>query len=144
VAAAAAAAEPGDTRAEEITGTGVLAVDSDKRVLMEVRTVLEHAGIAVLTSRTLAAGLEVLRAQGEDVSTVLLGVSDEDIDVANAVQELRAMAAGTHVVVMCEEADLEPVRDATDSLNVAVIPKPLHPLALIQHVRDALADRDDS
>jgi PAS domain S-box-containing protein len=144
VDAAATAAEPVDARAGETTGTGVLAVDSDKRVLMEVRTVLEHAGIAVLTSRTLAAGVEVLRAQGEDVSTVLLGVGDEDIDVVSAVQELRAMAVGAHIVVMCEEPDLEPVRDATDSLNVAVIPKPLHPLALIQHVRDSRAEQGDS
>jgi PAS domain S-box-containing protein len=120
---------------------GVLVVDGDKRLLTETRTVLERASIPVVTARTLAAGIELLRSQQTDIDSVLLGLDPKGPDPIDAITELRSVDAQIHVVIMGEEAELGTLRDSVVAARAEVMAKPIHPLALIQNVRDALAAR---
>lgn len=121
---------------------GVLVIDGDKRVLTDTKSVLERAGISVVAARTLAAGVEVLRSQPDQINSVLLEVDQEHVDHVAAIEQLRSIDPRLHVVFMGEGSRLEGVRKAAAAVGADVMPKPIHPLALIQHVRDALAARE--
>jgi PAS domain S-box-containing protein len=120
---------------------GVLVVDGDKRVLAEVREVLERAGISVVTARTSAAGIEVFRAQEADVGVVLLGEGDKETETAAAVKQLEAIDPEVRVVVMSDATVHSDEKIAQDLGDIDIVRKPIHPLALVQHVREALAAR---
>jgi PAS domain S-box-containing protein len=126
---------------EQPAEAGVLVVDGDKRVLSDTRTVLERAGISVVTARTLATGVEVLRTQPKEIDSVLLGLDPKGPDAVSAIGELRSVNPAVHVVIMADEAEIGGIRESVVSLRAEVMAKPVHPLALIQHARDSLAAR---
>jgi PAS domain S-box-containing protein len=137
--AAAAAEESSEIQAGG--KTAVLVMDNDKRVLVEVLEVLERAGITVLTARTSAAAIEVYKAESEAVGAILLGDNDADMEPADAVGQLRSIDPNVSVVLLSETRDGPAAARATPPGFKEVVRKPVHPLALIQHVRDALASR---
>ncbi len=118
-----------------------LVIDGEKRLLTEVRTVLERVGLAVLATRTGTAGVEVFRSQSDEIAVVLLGVNIEEPDFTDTIAEIRCADPRVPVILMVEDSD----RDALDRLagldRVDTIRKPIHPLALAQHVRDAVGTR---
>lgn len=120
---------------------GVLVVDSDKRVLTEVREVLERAGIAVLTARTSAAGIEVFRAEASAVGVVLLGEGDKETDIPGAVRNLESIDPGVKVILLSDGYGRPGGGPPAELRDIDVVSKPVHPLALVQHVREALAAR---
>jgi len=120
---------------------GVLVVDSDKRVLTEVREVLERAGITVLTARTSAAGIEVFRAEEAAVGLVLWGDSDKEAEVAEAVRKLESIDPDVKVILLSEGYGRPGSAPPADLGEIDVVRKPVHPLALVQHVREGLAAR---
>jgi PAS domain S-box-containing protein len=133
-------AEPEDATAS--AKNGVLVVDGDKRILVEVREVLERAGITVLTARTSAAAIEVYRSESPSVGAVLLGENDKEMDAATAVAQLRSIDSDVSVVLLAETPEAAD-HDRGDEVGASdIVAKPIHPLALIQHVRDALAARE--
>jgi len=134
--------EPTSESGVRVRESGVLVVDSDKRVLVEVREVLERAGIPVLTARTSAAAVEVYRSESASVGIVLLGESDGGDDPAATIGQMRAIDPDVTVVMLLEEGKEAPgaggtLPDATDMVR-----KPIHPLALVQHVREAISERE--
>jgi PAS domain S-box-containing protein len=143
-----AQAAPSETRAPQVveqpakpTKDGVLVVDSDKRVLTEVREVLERAGIAVLTARTTAAGIEVFRAEESAVGVVLLGDSDKEAEIAEALRKLESIDPDVKVILLSEGYGRPGAAPHVDLEDIEVVRKPVHPLALVQHVREGLAAR---
>jgi PAS domain S-box-containing protein len=133
-----AAPVPEEPVAEPVSPSmsAVLVVDGDKHILAETRTVLENAGISVVTARTMASGAEVLRSQHGAIGTVLLGIGSGEESPLQAVDDLKAIHPDVHVVVMGEETELAGIREVAAAGRLSVVPKPIHPLALIQHVRD--------
>lgn len=117
----------------------VLVMDNDKRVLVEVREVLERAGIPVLTARTSAAAIEVYKAESASVGTILLGDNDVDMEPADAVDRLRSVDPNVTVILLTEKHDDPAAERGTPPGAAEVVRKPIHPLALIQHVREARA-----
>ncbi|MFQ5704791.1 MAG: PAS domain S-box protein [Gemmatimonadales bacterium] len=115
----------------------VLVVDEEKHVLAEVKTVLERAGIPVLAARTGAAGVEVLKAQAGSIAAVLIGLRAGENGSSAIVEGFRQTDPGLHIVLLRRESDTS-ATDQFDSNGLDVIVKPIHPLALVQHVRDAL------
>ncbi len=122
----------------------VLVVDSDKRVLTEVREVLERAGIPVLTARTSAAGIEVFRAEEASVGVVLLGEGDKETEIATAVKKLESIDPDVKVVLLSDGTGRPGGGPPPGLGHVDVVRKPFHPLALVQHVKDSLAARKSS
>ncbi len=113
----------------------VLVVDREKHVLSEVRTVLERAGVSVLTARTSGAALDVYRSHTREIGAVLLGV-ETNIDADEIVSEVQS--ADPHVkIILMSEQEID-AADFSIAGDVAFIRKPIHPLALVQHVREAL------
>ncbi|UCD23296.1 MAG: PAS domain S-box protein [Gemmatimonadota bacterium] len=136
----AESAEPeGAVRVEK---DSVLVVDSDKRILVEVREVLERAGITVLTARTGAAAIQVYKSESAAVGAILLGDNDEEMDAATTIRQLESVDRDVAVVLMTDS--LEGADDARRAELGAsdIVTKPVHPLALVQHVRDALASQE--
>ena len=123
---------------------GVLVVDSDKRVLVEVREVLERAGITVLTARTSTAAIEVYKSESAGVGAVLLGENDKEMDAATTIQQLESIDSDVAVVLLTDTVE-GAGQERSAELGVSdIVSKPIHPLALVQHVRDALAARESS
>jgi len=122
----------------------VLVMDNDKRVLVEVREVLERAGITVLTARTCAAAIEVYKAERAAVGAILLGDNDTEMEPADAVGRLRSIDPSVSVVLLSETRDGSAADSGAAPGATEVVRKPVHPLALIQHVREALASRPRS
>ena len=115
----------------------MLVVDEQKHVLAEIKTLLERAGIPVLTARTGAAGVEVLKSQAGGIGVVLIGLRPDETGSSDLVNDFRQTDPGLRIVLMREDAGSD-ASGTFDSAGLDLVPKPIHPIALIQHVRDAL------
>jgi len=125
----------GTTRLPPTKKQLVLVIDPDKHVLEEVRAVLERVEISAVTARTVAACLEVLRTQAGEVGLVLLGCGPKE-SFGDSMAAIRGASPSTPVALM-GGAD-QSYEGIPDDEELAVIRKPLHPLALVQHVRERL------
>jgi len=99
---------------------------------------LERAGFAVLDAADATGAIRMLRAHGDtvDVAVIAGEVGAEPEDIA---RDLEALAQGLAVVlVRDEEEDQAPPTDLPDAL---VLREPVHPLALLQSVREARTRR---
>ncbi|UCG87953.1 MAG: PAS domain S-box protein, partial [Gemmatimonadota bacterium] len=137
-------AEPLAAESEAGGKTAVLVMDDDKRVLVEVREVLERAGITVLTARTSAAAIEVYKAEHSAVGAILLGDNDMEMEPTEAASQLASVDPNVSVVLLSETREGTASGRLTPPGFAEVVRKPVHPLALIQHVREALASRRSS
>ncbi len=129
--------EPEETASDTARTLSVLVVDEQKQVLAEIKTLLERAGIPVLTARTGAAGVEVLKSQAGGIGVVLIGLRPDETASSDLVEGFRQTDPGLRIVLMREEAGSD-ASETFDSAGLDMVPKPIHPIALIQHVRDAL------
>jgi CheY-like chemotaxis protein len=95
---------------------------------------LERAGFAVLDAADGTGAIQLLREHGETVHVAVVagetGAEPEDI-----ARDLEALAHGLRVVlVRGEGADQVP---PPDLLDATVLREPVHPLTLVQSVREA-------
>jgi len=99
---------------------------------------LERAGFAVLDAADGTAAIQLLRSHGETVNVAVIageaGAGPEDV-----ARDLDALTQGLRVVLVREEgADQEPPPDLLDAM---VLREPVHPLTLVQTVREARGRR---
>jgi len=113
----------------------VVIAGKDKWVIEDARNVLERAGVQVMSARTAAAAVELVRAQPAEIGAVLLDFPTADAEFQIAVSEIRGIDAAIHVILFEEEDG----RDNVSAWANAVVRRPLHPLALAQQVRESLA-----
>lgn len=128
-----------EAAAQRSRGT-VLLMDHNEYDRSEVKKVLELAGIRVLVGESLAEALIIFRARAQEIGVVLIAGAPEEIVEDSAFQEIRRTAPHARVILLTQHAADE--RVAVEYLAAAnlsaVVHKPFHPLALIQHVREAL------
>ena len=113
----------------------VVVAGKDKWVIDDTRAVLERAGVEVLSARTAAAAVELVRTQPDKVGVVVIDFPTDDPEFQDAVREIREVGAGVRVIMFESETG----RGDQTSWADAVVRKPLHPLALAQQVRESLS-----
>jgi PAS domain S-box-containing protein len=95
---------------------------------------LERAGFAVLDAADATSALRLMRTHGETVHVAVVA-GEPGAEAEEIARDLDALAHGMRVVlVRGEEADQAPPADLMDAL---VLREPVHPLALVQSVREA-------
>jgi hypothetical protein len=99
---------------------------------------LERAGFGVLDAADGTAAIQLLRQHGDAVHVAVIagesGAEPEDI-----ARDLDALAHGLRMVLVREEgADQVP---PADLLDATVLREPVHPLTLVQTVREARSRR---
>jgi PAS domain S-box-containing protein len=113
----------------------VVVAGKDRWVIDDTRAVLERAGVEVLSARTAAAAVELVRSQPDEVGVAVLDFPTDDPEFQRAVREIRQLGAGIRVIMFESETG-----SGDQSLWAdAVVRKPLHPLALAQQVRESLS-----
>ena len=121
--------------AEERTGGIALLVGGREAALRDGAQALERAGFAVLQAQDDAAAIKLLRTDAAAVHVAVIRghgeVQPEDVarDLRALTQELRM------VLVRPANADLVPPADLA---GASVLRDPVHPLALVQAVREVL------
>jgi len=133
-----AAEDPWGESIGEERGGVVLLVGGRASGRRDAVQALERAGFAVLDAADATGAIRMLRAHGDtvDVAVIAGEVGAEPEDIA---RDLEALAQGLAVVlVRDEEEDQAPPTDLPDAL---VLREPVHPLALLQSVREARTRR---
>jgi PAS domain S-box-containing protein len=127
--------EPPHPGGEERSGGIVLLVGGRETALREGSQALERAGFAVLQAHDGAEGIKLLRADAAAVNVAVIRGHGE-ADAEDVARDLRALTHGLRVVlVRPANADLVP---PPDLVGAAVLRDPVHPLALVQAVREVL------
>jgi PAS domain S-box-containing protein len=112
----------------------VLVTGKDRWVLDDARSVLERAGIEVLSARTTAAAMEILRSHAATIGAVLMDLGPDDPEFQAAMAEIRQVRETIQAIVFVDERS----QHGASPLADASVRKPLHPLALVQQVRESL------
>jgi len=127
--------EPPHPGGEERSGGIVLLVGGRETVLREGSQALERAGFAVLQAQDGTGGIKLLRTDAAAVNVVVIRGQGE-ADAEDVARDLRALTHGLRVVlVRPANADLVP---PPDLVGAVVLRDPVHPLALVQAVREVL------
>ena len=121
-----------------MAGAGtILVVDDEPSLRLLCRVNLELDGFSVLEAGSLADAREHL--DNGNVDVVVLDVHVGVDDGRELLEELRAQEAATRVLMLTGSADITTTRfDAAD----AVMAKPFEPAALVDTVRELVADSD--
>ncbi len=130
--------EPGKELSAELVDAdaSVLVIFDDEVVPAETSQILERAGIRVLTARSGREAVDRFRVHHREIAAVLMGVPAGESSVKSTFAEIRRIDPDKLVVIAAGEADEELGEDVTGGGPVRYIPKPVHPLALIQHMRE--------
>jgi len=110
--------------------TGILVIDDDMSVRMQVRLTLENAGCAVFEAEDGATALAMFKERLPDL--VFLDVMLPDAGGAEVCAALRALPGGFHtpVVMMADLEDIATIDHAFDAGATTFITKPINPLIL--------------
>jgi PAS domain S-box-containing protein len=135
VASAAGEHAKGESVARLPARNTVVVAGREKWVLDDVRTVLERADVEVLSARTAAAAVEILRSPNDDVGAVLLDFEKDDRGFQAAIWEIKQVNPSVQVILFEDDTGNGELLTGAD----AVVRKPLHPLALAQQVRESLS-----
>jgi PAS domain S-box-containing protein len=125
-----------------LAGT-VLVVDADPDVLATAETALARTGLSVVTASGAPGALQVIRARGRDVAVAVIGTVPDGLpdDVA---RDLSAVVPSLRIVLATADEPEEVMARAHDLVLAGCVRQPVHPLALLQCVREALEGRSDS
>jgi CheY-like chemotaxis protein len=127
----------------ELLGKKVLVVDDDARNLFAVTSLLERAGLRVVTASTAQEGIEQLTTQ-PDIDLVLLDIMLPGTDGFQAARLIRAMDAYATLPIIALTAKAMPGdRDKCIEAGCSdFVPKPVDPELLLSvmktHVRPRL------
>ena len=120
---------------EERGGGVVLLLGGREAVLREGAQALERAGFAVLQAQDGAGGIKLLKTDSAAVHVAVIRGHGE-ASAEDVARDLRALTHDLRVVlVRPANADLVP---PPDLVGAAVLRDPVHPLALVQAVREVL------
>jgi PAS domain S-box-containing protein len=123
---------PSPAEEERVSGVALL-VGGRETVLREGAQALERAGFAVLQAQDGATAIRLLRSDAAAVHVAVIR-GHGDANAEDVARDLRALTADLRVVlVRPANADLVPPGDLA---GASVLRDPVHPLALVQAVRE--------
>jgi CheY-like chemotaxis protein len=119
-------------RPVELVGKKVLLVDDDARNLFAVTSLLERAGLIVVTASTAQEGIDALTTQ-PDIDLALLDIMLPGIDGFQAARLIRAMDAYANLPIIALTAKAMPGdRDKCIEAGCSdFVPKPVDPELLL-------------
>jgi DNA-binding response OmpR family regulator len=110
-------------------------VGGREATLREGAQALERAGFAVLQTEDGAGAIKLLRSDAAAVHVAVIR-GHGDAEAEDVARDLRALTTDLRIVlVRPPNADLMP---PTDLVGAAVLRDPVHPLALVQTVREVV------
>lgn len=119
---------------EREPGAGAVIVVGTDESLAAARDALRAAGLRVLTADSPAAGLDLVRVHGEAVRSAVI---DADAgEIRGPLEALRALAPAADLVLITTGDPVDVAEQVADLRIRAVLQKPVHPLALIQKIRE--------
>jgi len=122
------------SEAEPARGHAAVIVAGADAGLAAAREALRAAGLRVLTADSAAAAVDLLRLHGEAVRSAVI---DADVgDIRGPLESFRRIAAHTELVLVTLGDPVEVAEQVADLGIRAVLQKPVHPLALIQRIRE--------
>jgi PAS domain S-box-containing protein len=120
--------------AEPVPTHGAVIVAGTDAGLATVRDALRAAGLRVLTATSAAAAVDLLRLHGGAVTSAVI---DADVgEIRGPLESFRRIAAQAELVLITRGDPVEVAEQVADLGIRAVLQKPVHPLALIQRIRD--------
>jgi PAS domain S-box-containing protein len=135
---AAEAAVPGPaTPAELQTGDLLLLVEGDARALAGSRDAVAALGMPVLTAGSAAEALQIFRAHTPRIPLAILGPV-RDSAPEDLARSLRTVFPGLRVILATPDDPFGVLERSADLAVEACLRHPVHPLALVQSVREAL------
>jgi PAS domain S-box-containing protein len=136
-AAAEAAVPSGAAEAALHTGDLLLMVESDARSLADSREAVGRLGIPVLAATSAAEALRVFRAHTPRIPLAILGPI-RDGAPEDLARSLRAVFPDLRVILATPDDPFGVLERSADLAVEACLRHPVHPLALVQSVREAL------
>lgn len=117
----------------------VLLVERDRASREEARLALEQAGMRVLVADSPESGVSWLRDHAGKVAAAILSTDPHDASWGAAIREMRRVDPAVRLVVVSETDPLDPASGVPDFSASAFVPRPAHPLALVQAVHQVRA-----
>lgn len=125
---------PSPAEEERVSGVALM-VGGREATLREGAQALERAGFAVLQTEDGAGAIKLLRSDAAAVHVAVIR-GHGDAEAEDVARDLRALTTDLRIVlVRPPNADLMP---PTDLVGAAVLRDPVHPLALVQTVREVV------
>ncbi len=133
------AAKPAKPEPKHLRGSGtVLVIDDESVVHDAARAMLEKSGFEVLLADSSEAGAELLRAQGERISLVILDLTMPGISGEQAFDLLRAIHPGVPILLASGYDEVEASARAGGRPFAGFIHKPFNLDRLLNAVSSAL------
>jgi PAS domain S-box-containing protein len=130
-------AEPHTTPSADlrVSGTVVIA-NSEGSALGQAADALFAAGMRVMTAESHEAALNLLRVHGASVDAAILDADAAGSDLRSLLEEIRRHAPNTGILLVSGGETVDVAESVADLGIRAILRKPLHPLALIQKIRE--------
>ena len=98
---------------------------------------LQAAGMRVLKASTTEAALDLVRLHGESIDAAVFDADVVGGDLRSVLEVVRQFGPGARIVVLTDEEPVEIAASIADLGVRSILRKPIHPLALIQKIREA-------
>ncbi|MDH3456419.1 MAG: PAS domain S-box protein [Gemmatimonadota bacterium] len=130
-------AEPRTTPSADlrISGTVVIA-NSEGSALAQAADALFAAGMRVMTAESHDAALDLLRVHGASIDATVLDADAAGSDLRRVLEAIRQHAPNTGILLVSGGETVDVAESVADLGIRTILRKPLHPLALIQKIRE--------
>jgi PAS domain S-box-containing protein len=128
---------PTQAPAPEVRLRGTVVVADGGVELAMADDALRAAGMRVLTATSTESALERVRSHGESIDAVIFDADEVGEQLRSVLERVRSSGPETTIVLITESDPLAVAEDVADLGVRSILQKPVHPLALIQKIREA-------
>jgi len=114
----------------------VLVIDSDTAELSDMRATLEEAGLLVTVAGDAYQGLEIFRATPNAFSMTVVDTTGAEPETRRALEVMRSLSERAQFVLVAAEDTVDQAEHFGDIGVAGYLKKPVHPLGLIQKIRE--------
>jgi PAS domain S-box-containing protein len=131
--------QPSESRLVEApveTNGRVLVIDNETAMLTDMRAALEQAGLRVTVASDAYQGLEIFRATPEAFGLTVVDTSSAEPESRRALEVMRSLSEHARFVLVGNDDPVDQAQRFGDLGVAGYLKKPLHPLGLIQKIRE--------
>jgi len=130
-------APEGDDAEEPTTDVRTVVVADEGAALGSAEGGLRAAGMRVLKANSTEAALDLVRLHGESIDAAVFDADVVGADLRSVLEVVRQFGPQARIVVLTDEEPVEIAASIADLGVRSILRKPIHPLALIQKIREA-------
>lgn len=134
--------EPQSDQTWHGSGT-LLVVDDEETVRISAKEVLEQFGFTVLCAQDGRQAVEVFREHADDIVAVLLDATMPEMNGVETLRAMRKIRPDVRVIIASGFPDQDTGTLMEEGIG-GFIPKPYHPLSLVETFRQVLAPKGQS